>query len=287
MKFFSKIYFFFHYFLDGTSAIMVPGQVDPHIRPLNEFLLFSHMDLPNTEFRTVYLGTGMARGIPVDRWESCYINRANYTTTRRVWSFAQKGVVTPNGPVGDLAVPVEAVIRTSVDLPDGTRVQELDQIFNVISYKQGITETAAALAPPKGVYCNFGADQNLLSLNETGIAWPDHFSVRVDASNSRNDRWERFHLRYTQDEDNVPRRIRYDYMPPNGEDYESVIHDYTHNLTYVIDRRIGSCQIKNGLRHPEVSPIRDPFTFFIYHEGRFIFHPRQKAWEFNGFRCKK
>ena len=228
----------------------------------------------------------MVRGIRVDVWQSCYFNVKEYRTVRRIWALAQKGVVLPTGIVGDEAVPIEAIISASYDYPNGTRIAEVDEVYNVFSYRPGVSESADTLAPPKGVFCKNKDDQNLVSLQDVGIEWPNHFSVRVEASSSRSSEWQRFHLRYNLGRNNSTRILRYDYMPPGSEDFQSIIHDYTAQLTYTIDRRTGSCRITRKIDIPDVSPLRDPIEFFIKHENRLIFNPPQKAWEFNGYRCK-
>ncbi|CAF3370471.1 unnamed protein product [Rotaria sp. Silwood1] len=268
--------------IDGTSAIQLADN-SWHIRPLNEFLLFSSNDPRRPAIQPKYLGTSIVRGIPVDQWESCIVDRVNFRTYRRAWSFAQKGYEAPIGTVGDIAFPVQAIINASVAFPNGTQVIEFDEIFNVYAYRPGIIENPTQLAPPKGVFCAFGPSQTLMSLQQAGIRWPDRFSVRVDASTSRNTRWQRFHLRYDRGRERGSRRIRYDYLPNDGEDFESIIHDFSDDLTYIIDRRTGTCKINRGVEYPDVNPIRDPASFFIKNEDRF-FNSRDAVWEFNGYR---
>ncbi len=274
------------FFLDGRSAIQLQNGTW-HIRPLQEFLLFASNDPRRPTIRPRFIGQSLVRGIPVDQWETCIINRTELRTTRRLWSFAQKGYTLPTGVVGDLAVPIQAIINASFVMPNGTQAIEVDEIFNVHSYRPGIVESSDQLAPPKGVFCDSGANQNLISLYDAGIEWPERFSVRVEASSSRSGQWQRFHLRYDNFQERGRRRIRYDYLPPGGEDYQSVIHDYGDNLTFIIDRRTGSCKINRGVEYPDVSPIRDPIGFFIKHERRFIFRERNRVWESNGLRRKK
>ncbi|CAF5102569.1 unnamed protein product, partial [Rotaria sp. Silwood1] len=136
-----------------------------------------------------------------------------------------------------------------------------------------IMEYSNELSPPKGVFCASGPGQNLVSLKDAGVGWPNHFSVRVEASTSRLSQWERFHLHYDQGREGASRRLRYDYMPPGAEDFQSVIHDYTDNLTYIMDLRVGSCKINNGVEIPDVSPVSDPIRFFVKNEAQFIFNP--------------
>ena len=257
-----------------------------HIRPLNEFLLFSNLDPNRPIVKPVFVRESTVRGIAVDVWQSCYVDFTQFRTVRRLWALAKKGVVLPSGVVGDEAVPIQAVISGSFDLPNGTKIVEVDEVFNVFSYRAGILEKPTDLAPPKGVFCENKNGQDLISLEDIGIVWPNHFSVRVETSSSRSAGWQRFHLRYNLGRDGSSRLLRYDYMPPGSEDFRSVIHDYAERLTYVIDRKTGSCQVKRKVEDPDVSPIRDPIEFFIKYEEFLIFNPPKKAWEFNGYRCK-
>lgn len=231
-----------------------------------------------------YIEETVVRGIPVDVWQSCYVVREQFRTVRRVWAFAKKDTSMPFGIVGDEAVPIQAIISASYSFPNGTEIAEVDEVYNVINYRPGIQESTTDLAPPKGVFCASGDGQQLASLDELGISWPDHFSVRVETSTTRLSTWERFHLRYNLGRRTGTRRLRYDYLPPGAEDFKSVIHDYNDNLTYAIDRRLGTCQITRGVEYPAASPLRNPIEFFIKHEQHIIFSPPQKRWQFNGFR---
>ncbi|CAF1456183.1 unnamed protein product [Rotaria magnacalcarata] len=269
--------------MDGASAVQIAPSTEWHVRPMNEFLLFSSED-PTRRVTPVYLGTDVARGIPVHKWQSCYINKTDFRTVRRIWYFAQETVKLPGSTADNYAAPIQALISASYDFPNGTQALEFDEVFNVYSFRPGILESATALSPPKGVFCYSGPGQDLVTLKDVGVEWPNHFSVRVDASTSRSAKWQRFHIRYNQGREGESRRLRYDYMPPGSEDFESVIHDYNDNLTYTIDRRVGSCKISAGVRTSPVSAISNPILFFIIHEARFIFSPPEKAWEYNGLR---
>ncbi|CAF3474627.1 unnamed protein product [Rotaria sp. Silwood1] len=268
--------------MNGASAIRLQDG-KWHIRPLNEFLLFSSDD-PSRRVPPVYLGTDIARGIRVHKWQSCYINKTEYKTIRRIWSFAQDGVSMPGATNASFPVPIQALISASYDFPNGTQAAEVDEVYNVLAYRSGIMESSNDLSPPKGVFCASGPGQNLVSLKDAGVGWPNHFSVRVETSTSRSSRWERFHLHYDQGREGASRRLRYDYMPPGAEDFQSVIHDYTDNMTYIMDLRVGSCKINNGVEIPDVSPVSDPIRFFVKNEAQFIFNPPENAWEFNGYR---
>ncbi|CAF3300199.1 unnamed protein product [Rotaria socialis] len=268
--------------IDGTSAIRSSNGTW-HIRPLNEFLLFSSNDPRQEQIRPRYLGESVVRGIPVDQWETCIINKTSLRTIKRTWSFARRGFVTPVGPVGDFAHPIQALINASILYPNGSQFQEFDEVFDVYAYRPGIVESAEQLVPPKGVFCNSGVGQQLVSLRDAGISWPERFTVRVEASSSRSADIQKFHLRYDRGRERNTKRIRYDYLPRNGGDYVSVIHDYGTNLTYNIDRRVGTCIIKRGVDFPDVSPTRDPVSFFIKHENELI-SSRDRLWEYNGLR---
>jgi hypothetical protein len=281
-KKFDLYLFFYIYFVDGLSAIQLPNGTW-HIRPLNEFLLFSSNDPRRPPITPIFIGQDVIRSIPVDIWESCAVNRTSFQTVRRRWAFAQSSVTMPTGLVGNSAVPIQANVSASVSYPNGTEIVEVDEIFNVHSYRPGIIETPDRLIPPKGVFCDSGVGQNLVSLRDKGIEWPNRFSVRIEASSSRSQQWQRFHLRY----DRNPRRIRYDYLPHGSEDFHSVIHHYADNLTYTIDRHVGSCTVKRGVEIPHVNPIGNPIEFFIKHEEMFLSRERDRIWEFTGYRRKR
>jgi hypothetical protein len=211
------------------------------------------------------------------------INKTERRTYRIVWSLAQQGIIMPNGLVSGLAVPVHALINASIVNSDNIEVERYDATYNVYSYKSKVVETGDYFVPPRGVFCK---NENLKTLEEFGIQWPDYFSVRVEASTSRSTQWQRFHLRYDHNRQFNVRRLRYDYTPPGVQDFLSVIHDYGDNLTYTIDRTIGTCHISRGVEYPDVDPIRDPIGFFLKHEDQFIFNSRDRIWNFNGNRCK-
>jgi len=256
-----------------------------HIRPMNEFLLFSS-DAPGRQIVPVYLGSGVVRGIPVDQWSVCYVNRASYLTEKRIWSFAQRGISMPSGIVGDLGVPIQAVINGSFVFPNNTQRFEFDEVFNVLSFQPSLIQTTYQITPPRGVFCDNVRPQDLVSLRDVGIRWPYRFNVRIEASTSRSTDWQRFHLFYHRGDGDSSSRLRYDYLPQGSEDYQSVIHDYTDNLTYIIDRRLGTCQINRGVEIPDVNPLVDPIRFFVKNEATFLFNPPENAWEKKGSRRK-
>jgi hypothetical protein len=276
--------FYIYLLLDGRSATGT-GNGTWHIRPMNEFLLFSS-DEPDRRVTPVYVGTDVIRGIPVDTWRTCYINRVQFRTVQRIWSFAQRGVSMPSGVVGEFAVPIQAIINASVVGPDNIQLLEFDEIFNVLSYRPSLMEPTNQITPTKGVYCDDAHPDHLVSLKDVGISWPYRFDVRIEASTSRSAVWQAFHLYYHQGDDTSSSRLRYDYLPQGSENYQSVIHDYTDNLTYIIDRQVGTCKINRGVEIPDVNPLVDPIRFFIKNEAIFIFSPRENAWENKGSRSK-
>lgn len=252
---------------------------------MNEFLLFSS-DRPGQEVKPVYIGTSNIRGIPVDQWRVCHVDRARYMTELRIWSFARRGVQMPSGTVGELGVPIQALINGSFVYPNNTQRVEFDEVFNVLSYQPRLTGTAFQFSPPRGVFCDNVPEQQLVSLKDVGISWPFRFNVRVEALTSEGSDWQKFHLFYHQGDDSTSNRLRYDYLPQGSQDYQSVIHDYTDDLTYVIDRRLGSCQISRGVVIPDVDPFTDPIRFFIKNEAHVIIKPPENAWENQGTRRK-
>lgn len=246
-------------------------------------MLFSGHDTHETKFRTKFLGQANIRGILVDQWESCIINQTEFRTSRIIWSLAQNGVTMPTGIVSNIAVPIHALINTSVLFSNNTEAERYDEMYNVHSYRL----TSNNFLPPKGVFCQNNQDKNLSALQEFGIRWPDHFSVRVEALTTSYSQWQVFHLRYHRDRQLGIRRLRYDYLQGGEEYYVSVIHDYGDNLTYAIDRHLGRCFISRGVEYPDIDPVRDPIGFFIKHEDQFIFNSREPVWDFNGNRCKR
>ena len=267
--------------LDGTSAIQLADRTW-HVRPLNEYFLFSNFEPDRPAIRPRYIGSSTVRSIPVDQWESCIIDETQRRTERHTWYFAARGTNMSFGVVDDLAVPVQGVINASLVFPNGTQLVEVDSVFNILSYKPGITETTGALSPPKGVFCSTGPDQNLMSLSDVGIAWPRRFSVRIEVLTSHRSTWQTFHLRL--DETGDHKRIRYDFMPVGAEDFRTIIVDYKENLTYTIDRQVGSCEIRTSIDYPDVDFTVQPIEFFIKHQNLLISDPPKKAWEFNGYR---
>ena len=270
--------------LHGRSAIKLADGTW-HIRPLNEFLLFSS-NVSGREVVPVYLGQGLIRGIPVDTWESCHIDRPRRRTVRREWSFPRNGFEMPGSTADEYAIPIQAIVNASTVDEADVQTLENDEIFNILSYRPSLSQLAMSIPQPRGVYCDNVTEEQLVTLADVGIRWPYRFNVRIDASTSERSEWQRVHLYYHQGDDAASGRLRYDYLPPNGEDYTSVIHDYTDNLTYTIDRHIGTCQITRGVEIPDVDPLHDPIRFFIKHEARFIITPPEKVWEDRGSRRK-
>lgn len=258
-----------------------------HIRPLNEFLLFSNTDSQRPIIRPIYNGSDIVRGIPVDKWESCLVDKTQYRTVRYTWFLAQNQVELPTGIVGQNAVPIQGIFSASISYPNGTRIAREDEIFNIYSYRPSISENNDKLAVPKGVFCSSGPDQALISLQSIGIQWPDRFSVGVEVLTSRSSQWQRFHLRHTRSGTDGSSFIQYDYIPIGSEDSQSVLHDYGNNLTYTINRHSGSCQINSGTEFLDVNPIRNPVGFFLKNQQRFMFETSARIWEFSGFQCKQ
>ncbi len=253
---------------------------------MNEFLLFSST-VPGREITPIYLNSGEIRGIPVDTWETCHIDRTRHITEKRVWSFAQRDVSMPSGLVGDMSVPIQAFINRSSVYPNNTQIAVVEQVFNVLSYRPHLIESTNPLTPPKGVSCNGIPQPQLVSLSDVGIRWPYRFNVRVEVSTSQSAQWQRFHLYYHQGDNDATSRVRYDYLPHGLEDFQSVIHDYTDNLTYIIDRRLGTCEINRGVEIPDVDPLVDPIRFFIKNQVTLQLNPPERVWENKGLLRKR
>lgn len=256
-----------------------------HVRPLNELLLFSNVDPQRPIVRPTYKGRAVVRGIPVDQWQSCVIDRAQLRTTRRVWSVAQSTVTVPNGLVGKTTVPVQRALSVSVLLANGTKMESIEQLLNVYSYRSNLTKSFDQFFPPEGVLCHGASQQSLHALREMGITWPDRFSVRIEASSSRNSLQQRFHLRYEHERDS--RRIQYDFSPDGSDQWQSVIHDYAANVTYTIDRQSGSCKVDRGVEYPDVSPTADPIQFLVKHQHRLMLDTQAKVWTVGAFRGQR
>jgi len=268
---------------DGRSAIDL-GNETWHIRRLNEFLLFSSDD-PARPVPITYRGQSTIRGIPVDTWESCHVSPELKRTEKVVWSFAQRGVSMPNGIVNSNSIPIQAVINASVVDDHNVQLNRTNAVLNVLFFRPSLIKSFYQITPLKGVACKDVPKSQLVSLRNVHVGWPDRFDVRIEASTSRSSQWQRIHLFYQRGTNELTGRIRYDYLPVGAEDFESVIHDYADNLTYVIDRRLGTCQIKRGVGYKDVDPFHDPIGFFLKHEDMFILNPPENAWEVKGSRC--
>lgn len=235
----------------------------------------------------VYKNSTTHRGILVNVWESCFVDKVNYVTIRRTWYMADPSVQTDYGKVGERAVPIYGHIVISKSLPNGTEILRTDERVNVEFFKPGIVEGNDALSAPKGVLCQIPNDTSLVSLTEVGIRWPDRFTVRVEATSSRSSRWERFHVSYVSRRSGENPFVRYDFLPEGAEDYRSIIHDEEQKLTYTIDQRRGTCRITRRVPDPDVSPILNPIEFFIKYAEDYIFYPSTgRFWSVNAVRSK-
>ncbi|CAF0852255.1 unnamed protein product, partial [Didymodactylos carnosus] len=229
---------------DSSSAIMIDNVY--HIRPLEQFLAFTITSLNGTLIKPKYIGEDKIRGIPVDTWRTCVIDKTTYRTTKYDWSFAKPNFNMPGGQIRT-SYPVQGRSRTSI-MVNGSHIAEVDAVLNVFSYKPGIVEQADYFTPPKGVLCHgLVKDEDLVSLEDQGIQWPNLFSVRIGASTSKQMLWRNFHLRY-----NAQRKIlRYDYKPI-GNNLQEVVIDHETQHKYTIDRTTGACQITKNLEYDNV-----------------------------------
>ncbi|CAF1673427.1 unnamed protein product, partial [Didymodactylos carnosus] len=91
-----------------------------------------------------------------------------------------------------------------------------------------------------------------------------------------------FHLRMETTRESKMMRIDY---KPLGDDFETIILDYTHGIKYIIDRRVGSCTITQGLDFQSLDIVKNPIEFFIKYEQYIISNdPKNKIYQFNGLR---
>lgn len=268
---------------DGISMIRLPDG-STHIRPLSDFLLFSRNDPRKEEIRPRFIEQRQVRGVTVNLWESCIIDRERLRTEQRLWSMAASSVVATTGKVNEAAVPIEMISRSSLSNPDGDEYFQVEEIFNFYAYRPGITQSIDQLLPERTTFCSNGADQNLISLREAKMIWPSRFSVRVQASTSRSNSFQHFRLTFNNGPEHDARIVRYDYLPIGNENYRSLIFDHELNLTFSIDEQAGSCRIERMTHLPDVDPTVDPVGFFIKHERRFLLDLDARLWESNGER---
>ena len=250
---------------DGFSAMTDPDDSRTHIRPLNDFLLLTS--------NATYIGETYLRGyIHVDQWMSSISNDSDI-----IWSFAKSNYVMPWNP-HNYTIPVQRIIKQK---ENGTILQ----ILNIFSYKTMITRTD--LTPPRGIFCqNLIPPGELLSLQDSGMIFPEKFSVRIDASTTSQLLWHSAHFRYHAS--NERKLIRFDYTPSdNTLNRKTIIIDMADDIirSYIIDRRTGSCVINDSVDIILSSAIlHNPIEALIKYHGILMIYPSHRAFQYTGNR---
>ncbi|CAF0882628.1 unnamed protein product [Rotaria sordida] len=250
---------------DGYSAVTDLNHNTTHIRSLNDFLLLTS--------NAIYLGEKILRGyIHVHQWISSISNFSDI-----IWSFAKSNYLMPWNS-NNYTIPIQRIIKRK---DDGTILE----ILNIFNYKTRIIKTD--LIPPKGIFCNdsIPIDQ-LISLQDIGIKFPDQFSVHIDVSTTYQQLWHSIHLRYYLTHER--KLIRYDYTPfDNTQNPITIILDYSTNASrsYKINRRTGSCTINELTEINSLTSIlHNPIETLIKYEHILLSNPPQRFFQYTGNR---
>ncbi|UJR27449.1 hypothetical protein I4U23_008738 [Adineta vaga] len=251
--------------LDGLSALTNPNNGTSHIRPLDDFLGFPS--------NATYLGEAILRGfIVVNQWILPMSNESDM-----IWSFAKPNYIMPWNPE-KYTIPIQSILKRKSD-------GAILQVMNIFSYKTMLTSTAFVL--PSGIFCEklIPAD-DLLSLQDIGINFPEKFSVRIDASSTSQHLWHTVHLRYYSS--NESKFIRYDYTPfDNTQNPVTIILDYTEgsSRSYKIDRRTGSCIINDSVEIVLMTSIlHNPIETLIKYQNLLLTNPPHRIFQSTGSR---
>ncbi|CAF4864050.1 unnamed protein product, partial [Rotaria sp. Silwood2] len=241
---------------DGFSGVTYVDHNITHIRSLYDFLLLTS--------NATYFGETTLRGyIHVQQWISSISNVSDI-----IWSFAKTNYFMPWNS-NNYTIPIQRIIKRK----DNGIILE---ILNIFSYKTRIIKTD--LIPPKSIFCNdlIPTDQ-LISLQDIGIKFPDKFSVRIDASTSFQQLWHSVHLHYYLTDER--KLIRYDYTPfDNTQNSVTMILDYSENASrsYKIDRRTGLCIINESIAMNSLTSIlHNPIETLIKYEDILLSNPSE------------
>ena len=255
--------------LDGFSAVTNAADQQTHIRTLQEFFLFTST--------ANYLGESLLRGfIHVQQWKSSITNDSEI-----IWSFAKSNYTMPWKSNG-YSIPIQRVIRRK---DDGLILQ----VLNVFDYKPRITMDEN-LKPPKGVFCaDWVPNDQLVSLQDLGLSFPEKFSVWIDVSTSSQRFWRSIQLRYYATKDR--RLIRYDYaIEENFLDPMTMILDLSETVlrSYQINRRTGACLINQSTEIILTrSVLHDPIETLIKYEDFLLTKPKKQFFQYTGqHRCR-
>ncbi|CAF1632078.1 unnamed protein product [Rotaria magnacalcarata] len=250
---------------DGLSGVTDPDDSTTHIRPLNDFFLLTS--------NATYFGENIQRGsIHVNQWISALINDSDI-----IWSFTKSNYLMPWNST-NYSIPIQRIRKRKSD-------GFISEIFNIFSYKTKIVKTD--ILPPKGIFCNDSIPENeLISLEDFNIKFPDKFSVRIDASTTVQQLWHSVHLRYRRSRER--KLIRYDYTPfDNTQTPMTIIFDDTEDAprAYKIDRRTGSCVIeKFAAINSLLSILHNPIESLIKYENFLISKPPEYFFQHIGSR---
>ncbi|CAF2817251.1 unnamed protein product [Rotaria sp. Silwood2] len=212
---------------DGFSGVTYVDHNITHIRSLYDFLLLTS--------NATYFGETTLRGyIHVQQWISSISNVSDI-----IWSFAKTNYFMPWNS-NNYTIPIQRIIKRK----DNGIILE---ILNIFSYKTRIIKTD--LIPPKSIFCNdlIPTDQ-LISLQDIGIKFPDKFSVRIDASTSFQQLWHSVHLHYYLTDER--KLIRYDYTP--FDNTQNSITSILHN------------PIETLIKYEDILLSNPPKQFFQY-----------------------
>ncbi|CAF0759747.1 unnamed protein product [Adineta ricciae] len=252
--------------LDGLSAMMNPQDGTTHIRPLDELLGFP----PNA----TYQGEAVLRGfILVHQWISTMSNESDM-----IWSFAKPNYLMPWNPES-YTIPVQSLLKRK---SDGVVLQ----VMNIFNYQITLTSTAFVL--PGGIFCeNLVPADDLSSLQDVGMNFPDRFRVRIDASSTSQLLWHSVNFRYYSS--NEDKFIRYDYTPfDNTKNPVTIIIDYTQGASrsYKIDRRTGSCIINDSVEIVlATSVLHNPIEMLIKYQNLLMTNPPHRMFQSTGSRA--
>jgi hypothetical protein len=252
--------------LDGYSAMTHVNDSSTHIRYLQDVLLLTS--------NATYIGSSIQRGsIHVDQWLSSLSNETDI-----IWSIATS-TYTMAWQTSNSSIPIQRLTKRKND-------SVIIDIWNIFHYKPLMAQVNPT--PPNGVFCeNLIEADELVSLQDNGMKFPDEFSVRIDASTSSRLFWQSVRLRHIRT--NERRLIRFDYTPSDSiQNPNSIIIDY-HNLSsrvYQIDRRTGSCKINSTAPIiPSTSILHNPIEILIKFEYLLLFNTSYRFLQYVGDRA--
>lgn len=189
----------------------------------------------NSNVSTEYMGSDIARGINVQKWQSCVYFDIIETTVKLTWTFSDPDVW--KSPIvftnSSAQFPIEMSIEALTDQGQ-TWSEKIEYSF----YRPYIAANPEVFETPKGVYCEGRKPtKNLPKV-------PNKFSYRIEITlvdlNKTTSQAEWY------DFDNNIARI--DYQPLSTQDIEtfgnnlvSEIHDFNQGVRYIINKNKEQC----------------------------------------------